>query len=450
MQSIRKRLGFGFIISSIISILLITIFVNFKINNVFKVYMEDIQNKKYESIVSYFEEVYKKENGFTNNSGKELAHDASMSNYCITLLDSNKKIIWGMDPNNMIMGFDFNTMRKEDKGIYTTKTFEIFNDGILIGYVEIGQYSSILMSQEDIAFISSINESIIAGAIIAIISGVIISYYLSKQFSKPITEVTDISLKLAEGKFTTNNSMSNIREIEDLKLNINRLAKQLKCQEDLRKQLVTDISHEIRTPLNILQNNLEAMVDGIFPITSERLIKLNGEVIRFGKLLDSLDLLKQFEIKSINLDFDELDLCKLLHEVCDEFQIEAENKNIRINRNISKDKLIIKGDINKLRQVFFNLLSNSIKFNNNNGEINISLIKNENNIVCEISDTGIGISIEDLPFIFERMYRADKSRNTIEGNGVGLTIVKNILDSHGASINVDSKIGVGTKFIITF
>lgn len=414
--------------------------------------MVDIQNKRYERIVTYFQEVYKREGKWTENSGVELMHEAYMGNYCLTLTDSNKKPIWGMDPDEIKNKSHLNTMLVKDKGVYATKTFEIKSDGKIVGYVNVGQYSSVLLSEEDIYFKASINESIIASGVITLIIIIIISLYFSKQLSIPIKEVVNMSVKLSKGNFDTKSStVSNIEELENLRKSINVLAEKLKYQDTLRKQLVSDISHEIRTPLNVLQNNLEAMIDGVFPVTTERLNYLNEEVVRFGRLLSNLNVLKEFESESIKLNFEIIFLDELIKDICKDFYMAAENKNIKLVYNIEPDEdYRVTGDKDKLKQVFINLTSNALKFTETDGNVSINLYADNKNIIVEVKDDGMGIKKKDLPFIFERLYRGDKSRHQIEGSGIGLTIVKDILQLHYASIDVESKEEEGTTFKVYF
>lgn len=452
MQSMRKRLSILFGISSLIAILLTILFVNITINNKFNKYMLDIQNKRNERIVSYFEEVYKRDKMWKDSSGAELMHEAYMGNYCLTLRDINGNVIWGMDPSNIIDSSHLSSMNVENKGVYVNKKFDVIVDGSTVGYVELGQYSSILLTEEDIEFKSSINRSIILSGIGTLGIVILISLYLSNELAIPIRKIAKTSKRLSNGNFNAKSHYeSDIEEIEELRDNINILGEKLRYQDMLRKRLVSDISHEIRTPLNILQNNLEAMIDGIFPVNNQRLVSLNEEVIRFGKLLNNLDTLKEFEDESICIDFENIILDEFIMEIVHEFALKAKSKNINFECIIDKEEsYLIYGDRNKLKQVFINLISNSIKFTNSNGYIKLNLYKNNESIIVEINDNGIGIKQEDLPFIFERLYRGDKSRQSIEGNGIGLTIVKKILNLHYASIDVESEEGVGTIFKINF
>lgn len=452
MQSIRKRLSISFLISSISAIILIILFVNSTINAKFNKYMIDIQDKRNDRIVSYLEEVYKRDKKWTQNSAIEIIHEAYMSNYCLTLRDANGNVVWGMDPSNIRDANHFNNMNTEDNGVYITKNFDIVVEGKVVGNIEVGQYSSVLLTEEDLEFKSSINKSIVLSGIGTLLIIIIISLYISKQLSIPIKKVASISKRLSRGDFgAKSNTESDIEEIEELRESINILGEKLKNQDMLRKRLVSDISHEIRTPLNVLQNNLEAMIDGIFPVSNQRLSSLNDEVIRFGKLLNNLDVLKEFEDESINLEFEKILLDEFIIELAEDFYLEAKSKNINFDYRIEKDETYITlGDKDQLRQVFINLITNAIKFTKSEGSVRINLYIENNKVIVEVVDTGVGIKEEDLPFIFERLYRGDKSRQKIEGNGIGLTIVKKILSLHYANIEVESNEGIGTTVRIIF
>ena len=450
MQTIRKRLSILLVVCSITAILLITLFVNITVNNRFNSYMIDIQNKRYERIVDYFQEIYKRDGSWGDSSGIELMHEAYMSNYYLTLMDKDETLVWGMDPKDII--YNPAAMPADNKGVYSSKKFDIVVDENIVGYINIGQYSSVLLSEEDMNFKSAINTSIFASGALALLIIVFISLYFSKQFSTPIKQLARLSTELSSGNFKMKTAgKSDIEELENLRNSMNILSEKLNSQDILRKRLVTDISHEIRTPLNVLQNNLEAMIDGVFPVTPERLNYLNEEVIRFGRLLSNLDTLKSFETENLELDCENVRLDQLISDIYKDFYRAFENKNITFDYVVmqGEDYNII-GDRNKLKQVFINLISNSLKFTKSNGNVSIDLSGNSRNISVKIKDDGIGIKQEDIPFIFERLYRGDKSRHKEEGSGIGLTIAKNILDLHSASIEVQSEEGQGSMFTVIF
>lgn len=451
MQSIRKRLSIVLVGTSILALFIATIFVNIAISRTFNDYLVEIQNKRDTRIVKYLEEVYKKSGKWYETSGIEIMHEAYMSNYCLILKDENNKVVWGMNPSDIVHNLNIN-MHVKNEGVYTTSTFEVKSKDKIVGYIEIGQYDPVLLSKEDENFKISINKSIILSVILSILITILISVFISKQFSTPLRQISKISVHLSNGNYhERSQDKSSILELEDLRNSINTLGEKLQHQDVLRKRLISDISHEVRTPLNILQNNFEAMIDGIFSVDNERLTYLNEEVIRFGKLLDNLNALKEVEGEKTRLNMAEISLEDILFSVVKEFELISENKKIKMTLEINAGKQFnILGDRDKIKQVIINLLSNAVKFTKEQGEINITLKEVDKKIILIIEDTGIGIKEEDLPYIFERLYRGDKSRHEIEGMGIGLTIVRNILTLHKASIEVKSKEGKGSVVTVYF
>lgn len=449
-QSIRGRLSFIIIFCAVATVLLSALIVNKTITDTFNRYMENIQTQRNERLVEYFQQVYKSDGGWNKSSGEEMMHEAYMSNYCLTLLDENKKIVWEMNHEDIREKNHMTVNGMEETGVYTTNTFDINVNDKTVGYIEVGQYSPVLLSQEDINFKAQINKSIVFSGVLTLIVVALISLIISKQFSEPIKEVSKTSVSLSKGNYNSrSNIKSNIEEIRNLTESINDLGEKLNSQDVLRKRLISDISHEIRTPLNVLQNNLEAMIDGIIPVTTDKLNSLNDEVIRFGKLLNNLNSLKQIESDEIVLKLGRVNIGELISNVISDFNIAADEKNIKLIINKEEGKnFIVVGDYDKLKQVFINLISNAIKFNNINGTVWVDISSDINSVIIKIKDNGIGIKKEDLPYVFERMYRGDKSRHKIEGSGIGLTLVKKILTLHSGTIDVESKEDKETVFTV--
>ncbi|CUU48648.1 sensor histidine kinase [Clostridium beijerinckii] len=449
-QSIRKRLSIIIISCSVAAVLLSALLVNITITNTFNKYMEKIQSQRNTRLVEYFQQVYKNDGGWNSTSGEEMMHEAYMSNYCLSLLDDNKKVVWEMNHEDIQNKNHMKVNGKEETGVYTSNIFDIDVNGKTVGYIIVGQYSPVLLSQEDISFKGQINRSIVFSGVLTLMIVTSISLILSKQFSEPIKAVSKTSVSLSKGNYNSRlNVKSSIEEIRNLTESINSLGEKLNSQDLLRKRLVSDISHEIRTPLNVLQNNLEAMIDGIIPITTDKLNSLNDEVIRFGKLLNNLNSLKQVESDEIVLKLGLVNISELLSSVIEDFSIAAAEKDIKLFINKSEDRdFVVIGDYDKLKQVFINLISNGIKFNKPGGTVWINVDSDEDSVIIEIKDNGIGIKKEDLPYVFERMYRGDKSRHKIEGSGIGLTLVKKILTLHSGTIDVESRENKGTVFTV--
>ena len=302
-------------------------------------------------------------------------------------------------------------------------------------------------------FIKDIRNMIIGISLLMIIVVISISIFISQKISKPIIVVSKMTDSLKRGGYDqTLEYESSIVEIDNLVNSINDLSKELYNMEKLRKRLTSDISHELRTPLTSIQTHLEAMIDGIWEPTEERLISVNEEVIRISHLVDELKNLAKYDSDKNKLNISEVDLEQLIKNIIYNNESFALEKNIKIEYNLEKIKAHI--DKEKISQVIVNLISNAIRYTNCNcerlGKIIIRLYKEENLIKISVKDNGIGIPKKSLDYIFERFYRVDKSRNrNTGGTGIGLTICKSIIDLHNGNIEVKSEVNKGSEFIVS-
>lgn len=439
-MTLRRKLGLLLFSCALLATLLITFFVNQTILHQVEQYMYDNQAKRNDRLITYFEDYYASHGQFDEKAGAELAHEAYMNNYCLVLMDVDYNVIWGMSPNEMGL---------EAGEIHQADTYELVVNDDIIGYLEIGQHMALLLSQEDLLFKQAINQSIFISAIITmmIIGG--ISYIFSKPLSLPIKKVSDMARRLATGDFKEEVIENlNIQELDSLQQSMNHLAKTLMAHEEARKQLISDVSHELRTPLNILQTNLEGMMDGVIPVDEARLQALHQEVVRFGKLVSNLEVLKQFESKTVKFKREPINLQHVMVCLLPEFELLMRQKQIKLTVEI--EDAWIEGDEDQLKQVFINLISNAYKFTPPFGNVCVSVTSHLDTVQVEIQDSGVGIEKEHQSKIFNRFYRVDPSRHQIEGSGIGLTIVKQIVKLHEGSIEVRSEKGQGTTFVLRF
>lgn len=256
--------------------------------------------------------------------------------------------------------------------------------------------------------------------------------------------------KIASGDFNVlvkTNELDPFNEVAD---NFNKMAKELGSLEKLRQDFISDVSHEIQSPLTSISGFAALLKKGNL---SESQISHYANIIetesrRLSKLSENLLRLSNLEAEDNNLNLKKYQINKQIESILLMLEPQWSVKNI--NLDVSLEETIICGDEDLLSQVFINLLNNAIKFTPENGNIGVNLSSDENSIVCKISDTGIGISPQDQLRIFERFYKADKSRDrSLGGNGLGLSIVKKIIDLHGGKISLTSEIGKGTKFTVT-
>jgi signal transduction histidine kinase len=215
-----------------------------------------------------------------------------------------------------------------------------------------------------------------------------------------------------------------------------------------QQRFLGDVSHELRTPLTVIKGNIGIIRK--FGPDEESLSGIEGEVDRLTRMVGDLLLLNQAESGSMPLDLVKVSLDGILLEVIQQMHVLAKKK-VKLNL-ISIDQAQVNGDHDRIKQVFLNLISNAISYTPKNGKVDISLEKVDGQAKVTIFDSGPGISEADLPHIFERFYRGDKSRThtATSGFGLGLSIAKMITEKLGGKIEVESKVGVGTKFIVYF
>lgn len=277
---------------------------------------------------------------------------------------------------------------------------------------------------------------------------IFIAILISNNISKPVEVVSNMANLIGDGDYDNKIDYdSNIVEIDVLIKSINNLSAKLEEQENLRKRLTTDISHELRTPLTSIQTHLEAMIDGIWEPDTERLNSVNEEVIRLTNLVNQLQNLAKFDSEKSKLNLAKVNVKNLIMNVVYNNQGKALEKNINIECDLESIDSYL--DKDKISQVIVNLLSNAIRYTNNGGKIFISSYKENNNLKIQFKDNGIGIPKENIKYIFERFYRVDESRSKNTGGiGVGLTIVKSIIDLHQGTIEVRSELNKGSEFIV--
>lgn len=440
MISIRKQLFTIFLSVGCIMVLTTSLIVNVSIKRNFQNYVEDNIEEATQTLVSMVQDL--SNNGKLSNSfiDKTMIENY-LGDFVVTVLDSDKKYMWGETKEELIDRLNQKYPQGIKEALYRQDESPIYNEyNEVVAHVVIGYYPSDILSKNDLEFTKNVNMSIMWCSSIILMWFILAGLYVSRLFTYHIYGISRTSIALADGKLKARYPFkSKIKEIETLRHSMNYLGEKLERQDEIRKKLVSDISHEIRTPLHILQSNLEAMIDGIYPIDEEQMNVLYQEVVRFGKLLNNLNLLKDVEENEESKELEPININDSIREVFDAFKILAQEKEISYYiKDNETDNVMIMGDKDALKQLWMNLLSNAFKFSDSKGQIRVwTYIEGNDCIIC-VEDHGIGIAKEDLPYIFERMYRADKSREKYQGSGIGLTMVKNIVERHEGKISIDS------------
>jgi signal transduction histidine kinase len=442
----------------LITIAIISFTSNLLINQQFTNYIGKQQELKTQIITSSISQQY---STFTNQWNMDYVHAIGMfslyEGYIIKVYDVQGEILWDaqahdMNLCNQIMDDISERMRIEYPqidGDFTSVSHKLEQVGTQIGSVSISYFGPFFLSENEFHFLHSLNIILISVGVISLVVSLMVGHLLARRISQPILKTVEITKEISDGKYEVRLAeKSDTKELQLLITSINHLAESLETLEKLRKQLTEDVAHELRTPITILQSYLEAMMEGIWDASSERLQSCYDEVVRIGKLVGDLENLAKLEKDNLKLNLQPMDLRAVIEQVVSTFEAESMNKKLTIEITGPKVELI--ADHSRMKQVIVNLLSNAIKYSKEGCSITFELFQHNNNSGFAIHDNGIGIPQEELPFIFERFYRADKSRNrTTGGSGIGLTIVKSIIQAHGGSITAESEFGKGSTLTVS-
>lgn len=302
---------------------------------------------------------------------------------------------------------------------------------------------------------SSVTIILFIGALIFTIVSLLVAYLLSKKLTHPLTLLTSAINRLGEGEFGIQASINTGDEYETLAKTFNHMSSQLKQAEELRRNLVADVAHELRTPITIIRGKLDLIQQGGVSIKPESLLPLQDELIRLTRLVDDLHQLSLAEAKKLTLELKEINVASILKRIIDHVTPDAEEKNIHIILNDFSKTSTLYADSNRITQVFLNLIVNALRYTPEGGSVNVNIdeetaaIGEQHLLRISISDTGIGIEEEHLPFVFNRFYRTDRARNRNSGGtGIGLAIAKEFVLAHKGTIEVQSSVGYGTTFTV--
>ena len=273
-----------------------------------------------------------------------------------------------------------------------------------------------------------------------------------KNLYKDLNIIDSISLSKPNVTTDMNSLMQNINEFsKDKKLEI----ESLKVQEEFRKEFIGNVAHELKTPIFNIQGYIENLIDGAVEnelLRDKFLNRAQISVERLIYIIKDLDMITKLESGSQNLEVTSFDLNKLIKNIFDQLEIQAQKKEIKLTFNTNySESILVNADRDKIHQVITNLIINSIKYGTFKGTTEISLESlTTEKLIVRVTDNGEGILNEHLPRLFERFYRVDQSGSRKQGgSGLGLSIVKHIIDAHNENIYIESKLGIGSEFSFT-
>lgn len=278
----------------------------------------------------------------------------------------------------------------------------------------------------------------------------VLSWYLANRISKPLSELTLATGSIAKGDYGRQVNVKGGVEVEELATAFNALSLGLEKNETLRKNMIADISHELRNPLAAQRGYLEAMQDGVIDLKPEAVDVLVKNNLLLARLVEDLQQLSIVDAGQIKLDIMKVDVAEELKAVTSGFEHELADKGIGVTIDVATGLPAVQADPGRVLQILGNLLANSIQYTPRGGSITLGAKGEGDMVVVSVSDTGPGIEEEELPLIFDRFHRTDRSltRET-GGTGLGLSIAKGLVEAHGGRMWAESEAGRGTTIFFT-
>ncbi len=420
--------------------------------NAFREYQIQRRNEDLESLKESLTASYEEEGGtWKHRRVMDILHPAPQwMGMKITLLDGNSNGIFTFDPMQQMNHRGHNgrpQFADDNEDSYEHMTIQLGREKT-IGTLEI--YQRLPSGRFEHSFLAYLMKYTLAGAVITVIIALGLGYIVAGRLSRPVILAIERTKDIAHGDYSTEDSCGyvGIRELDALTRGVEDLGRSLAGQEKLRRRLMTDVAHELRTPLTVAVSQIEAIADGILEPTPERLALCVNEMQRLGGLIENVEALSRLEGENLTINPEVTDMKEFLEPVLESFGAVFEKAGITFARELD-GKISCSIDRDKFRHVIDNLLSNAMRYTNPGGHVCVKLYRQARKAVIEVRDTGIGISEQDLPNVFERFYRADESRARVTGgSGVGLAIAKAAVDAHGGKITVSSVKGEGSCFRI--
>jgi signal transduction histidine kinase len=288
-------------------------------------------------------------------------------------------------------------------------------------------------------FLEAIHRYLIWASLAALVLAFLLSYFLTRRVLRPLWQMTEATREVAAGNFSRRVEANSRDEVGDLGAAFNRMADSLGLLERLRKTMVADLAHELRTPLTNLRGYLEGLSDGVIPPAKSTFQMLEEEALRLVHLVDDLGQLSKAEAAHAFLDRRELSIPETISQMLTLYRPQFEAKGISIHTSFAPEAERVTADRDKILQAVRNLVENAWKYTPNRGGVTVTSEAVEEGIRVVFSNSGPGLAEADLPYVFERFFRGDRSRSREGGGaGIGLAIVKELIEAHGGQVGAES------------
>lgn len=451
LKTLRSKILFYFLLVSLTGILIVSFSLQWGFEASFNHYINQNRSERIEQLINALKLEYKEQGTFTGDRVSQLLHEQAMTDSLYYKLYTPNEILL-MDSTTIRgvmegIGFSSNPYQ-EDNWLNATEMIKI--DGKPVGKLKVYYPKGFIDSEY--VFLQKIKKYLLTAVVLTVMLALFFSMLFSKRLTAGLKSLSSAVEELAHSKQNVRVPLDNLSlEMKQLGIAFNDLSMSLEKEEQLRKEFTGDLAHELRTPLATLRSQIEAFQDGIWEPTPERLKQSHSELMRLVRLVNELEKLLAAENPQIRLEKTDMEAGELLMAMRELVMPAFRQKGVDLTVHAVEKELWFRGDRDKIVQILTNVINNALKYTPEKTEVTISTIEEGELAGFRVKDKGMGISEQDLPHIFERFYRGDKSRARKTGGvGIGLSIVKALVEAHKGKITVESQLEKGSTFTILF
>lgn len=443
--TLRTRILLYLLVVSLSGVFITSFTIFFSVENQFTDYLKKNREERIETIKKEVLQQYDETGELTNEQLNNMLHQQAMTeNLYFKLYDSNGELLIDSTSLRSMMGMMNGTQSSIDPNDYQSTSYQLKNNNEVIGNLTVF-YPEQLMG-EDFIFLKSIKRNILLAVMVTVILSILFSLLFSNRLTSGFKKLINAIAELRNHQWRTRIPVKELTdEMKPLGESFNQLAASLAKEERLRKEFTANFAHELRTPLATLRSHIEAFQDGIWEPDSKRLEQCHEELMRLVRLVKELEKLIAAENPQIRLDKTRLETGKLLSFIKEQFNPLFMKKGVNLEVQNTEEQHWFNGDRDKIIQILTNIVNNALQYTPQGKRVSVYIEEKNDQISFIVKDEGEGISEDDLPFLFERFYRGDKSRDRETGGvGIGLSIVKALVEAHQGEIKIDSQLNVGT------
>ena len=461
MNRLWIRLTLAFVLVTIITLGIVAVLINLRASEAFRLYLSYSEPSRYQPLVEMLGSYYLSVGSWEGVSPVlDRAMDSPMSmmtsrpGFFPSEEDTRPQVVLA-DSKGVVLydRVQHRTGRKLTKDeAAAAVTIQINGEvvGRLVVAVPVRQG---LVGPLEQRFFDRVREMLLAGAVIAGLLGVLLGVAVSRTLSAPLQRLAVAARAVAHRDFGNRVEVGGSREIAEVGQAFNEMAAALDEGERLRRNLMADVAHELRTPLSVVQGNLQAILDDVYPLEKSEITRLYDETRLISRLVEDLRQLALAEAGKLQLNTQPVDLGSLIHTTCDQLAAVAEAQRVTLTVNVTAGLPHVLADPDRVVQVLHNLLANALRFTQQGGRIDIAAFAGDEGVQVTVADTGKGIAPEDLTHIFDRFWKADRARARegpwTGGTGLGLSIARSLLKAQGGKIWAESTVGEGSRFHFT-